>query len=272
MAINGIARRYLPRSIWTWLQYSKAKFLVWRFSNRSVMHNYGGHILTVHLHDPMSEQWYDHDCERPKEIDLLSASRLQKGSTVFDIGAHQSIVAMLLAKEVGDSGRVIAVEPNPFNVGVAKLNLASNGIQNVTQLQAMISSTSGVGQVSFQLNSNPVHAELGNWGRKVPSVTLNDLSEQFGVPDVVYLDVEGYESEALKAADRVLNLPTDWCIELHGDEVLRSFGSSNSDIVKRFLTAGFDVHIMDGQKNPIEVKSERSVPMIRCHMVAIRPD
>ena len=270
MAVKDILKRYLPRPIWIGLQYAKANFLVWRFRNRIVKHNYGGHVLTVHLHDPMSEQWYDHDCDRPKEIDLLAKSRLRKGSTVFDIGAHQSIVAMMLAKEVSDSGRVIAVEPNPFNVGVANLNLASNGIQNVNEVLAMIAASSGIGQVSFQLNAGPVDRESGLWGRKVASVTVDTLSETFGIPDVIYLDVEGYEAEALKAADQVLSHPTDWCIELHGDDVLKRFGSSNSDIVKKFITRGFDVSIIEGQKKPVKVSSELNVPSARCHMVAIR--
>jgi FkbM family methyltransferase len=262
-------RQFVPRSIWSALQYAKTKFITWRFRNRSVKHNYGGHILEVHLHDPISAQWYDRDWQRLKEFDVLAKSRLRNSSTVFDIGAHQSVVAMMLAKEVGASGRVIAVEPNPFNVRVAMLNLASNGITNVTEVHAMVSSSSGTGHVSFQLNSTPADAESGSWGRKVRSVTINQLASEFGIPDVIYLDVEGYECKAVMAADDVLSHPTDWCVELHGDDVLRHFGSSNADIVRRFVTEGFDVFIIDGQSGPVEI-DEMRIPTGRCHMIAIR--
>ncbi len=261
-------KRFVPRSLWSILQYAKAKFITWSFHNRSAKHNYGGHVFEVHLRDLMSAQWYDHDWPRLKEIDALAKSRLRNGSTVFDIGAHQSVVAMMLAKEVGASGRVIAVEPNPFNIRVAKLNLAANGISNVTEVHAMVASSSGTGQVSFQLNSTPADFESGSWGRKVRSVTINELVTEFGIPDVVYLDVEGYECKAVMAADAVLGHPTDWCVELHGDKVLSHFGSSNADIVRKFVTRGFDVFIIYGEGDPVQIGPQMHVPTERCHMIA----
>jgi FkbM family methyltransferase len=262
--------RVVPRPIWSLLQHAKATFITSVFQNRSVRHNYGGHTFEIHLHDPISARWYDRDWQRLAEIDVLATSRLRNGSTVFDIGAHQSVVAMMLAKEVGESGKVVAVEPNPFNVHVAKLNLASNAIKNVTVVQAMVSCSNGIGRVSFQLNAKPVDGPSGSWGRKVQSVTINQLASKFGMPDVVYLDVEGYEFEAVQAADDVLSQHTDWCIELHGDAVLRDFGSSNADIVKRFLNQRFTVLIIEDHSAPVKIESAAHVPTQRCHMIAVR--
>jgi FkbM family methyltransferase len=272
MILKQVVRQFVPSSLWSGLQHAKANFSVWRFKQRSVTHNYGGHILQVHLHDPMSQQWYDCDWGRLKELDMLARSRLTKGAVVFDIGAHQCVVAMMLAREVGDSGTVIAVEPNPFNVRVAKLNLQSNDLKNVTQITAMVSSTSGMGVMSFELNARAASLEAGLWRRSVSSVTIDELSQKFGKPDVIYLDVEGYEFEALKAAGDVLTYQTDWCIELHGDDMLGAYGSCNSEIVKLFLTRKFEVYVSDGNSDFVQMQSESVAPKHRCHMVAIRSD
>ncbi len=62
----------------------------------------------------MAEGWYDHDwVDVMNEITLLRKSRLKVGARVFDIGAHQAVVALLLSRTVGPTGEVIAVEADP---------------------------------------------------------------------------------------------------------------------------------------------------------------
>jgi FkbM family methyltransferase len=235
-----------------------------------VTHKYGGHSFSVHLHDPISVEWYDRDWDRLIEIEFLSKFRLESGGIVFDIGAHQCVVAMMLSKEVGGTGRVIAVEPHPFNIRIAKRNLSENNIQNVTLVEAMISSSSGVGFTTFQLNARVVDVNSTIGTHRVRSMTLDELYLTYGRPAVVYLDVEGYEYEAVKGAGDVLNGPTDWYVELHGDDVASAYGGSNDDVVRVFLTKGFEVYVAGDDWAYSRISMEAGVPRVRCHIVAIR--
>jgi hypothetical protein len=81
---------------------------------------------------------------------------------------------MMLATKVGNSGSVVAVEPNPFNVRLGKL---SNAFENIVQLQAMFSSTNGSGVISHQLNGRPFSSEPGSSGLTVPSMTIDELPD-----------------------------------------------------------------------------------------------
>jgi FkbM family methyltransferase len=268
--VNLALKASLPAWAWSCLQHAKAKFSEWTFRHRIVRHDYGGHSMLVHLKDPMSQKWYDCDWERPEEIELLSQSRLKSGARVFDIGAHQSVVAMMLASEVGNSGSVVALEPNPFNTRMGQLNIQSNRFGNIVLLQAMVSSTNGSGMMSFQLNGRPISSGSGAWGLNVPSITIDEIARRYGAPDVVFVDIEGYEFEALKAANEVMTQDADWCIELHGDEVLAMYGATNAEVVDQFLKKDFEVHIKAEGVRFSRISSTSMVPNSRCHMVAVR--
>jgi FkbM family methyltransferase len=268
MAMRDALAPLIPPSILSQLQRFKAELAIRRFSPRLVHHTYGVHQLNIHLHDPMSAAWYDCDWSRPAEFQLLEASRLQPGALVFDVGAHQGVMAMLLAKEVASYGQVVAIEPHPFNVHVAKLNLLSNSIKNVTLIESMLSTSNAGGLVSFQLNA--VASPGQRFGRKVQSVTLDHLVNQFGWPAVVYLDIEGFEAEVLTAAYDLLDAPIDWCVELHGDDVLRRYRASNAAIVGMYLAKGFRISMITERLEIIDVKTEEDVPTERCHIVAVK--
>ena len=55
----------------------------------------------------------------PPELSFLAQHRLRPGATVFDCGAHQCVIAMVMAKFVGATGKVIAVEASPLNYETA---------------------------------------------------------------------------------------------------------------------------------------------------------
>jgi FkbM family methyltransferase len=268
--LNLALKASLPAWAWGGLQHAKAKFSEWTFRHRVVRHYYGGHSMLVHLKDPIAREWYDCDWRRLPEIDLLAQSRLKPGARVFDIGAHQFVVAMMLASEVGSDGLVVAIEPNPFNMRMGELNIQSNGFNNILQLQAMVSATNGSGVMSFQLNGRPISSEPGPSGLAVPSITIDELARRYGAPDVVFVDVEGYEFEALKASGEVMTRDTDWCIELHGDEVLRGYRASNVAVVEQFLQKSFQVYIKREDAEFARITSASMVPNSRCHMVAVR--
>jgi FkbM family methyltransferase len=269
--LNLALRASLPAWAWSGLQHAKAKFSEWTFRHRIVRHDYGGHSMLVHLKDPIAREWYDCDWKRLPEIELLARSRLKSGAKVFDIGAHQFVVAMMLASEVGNTGLVVALEPNPFNVRMGRLNIQSNGFENIKQIQAMVSSTNGSGVMSFQLNGRPISSEPGPSGLVVPSITIDEIARRYGAPDVVFVDIEGYEFEALKAANELMTRNTDWCIELHGDAVLGTYGATNAAVVEQFLTRNFSVYIKREDIDFTRITSASMVPNSRCHMVAVRP-
>src|SRR5690349_8071483 len=56
---------------------------------------------------------------------------LEEGSVFVDVGAHVGYYSLLAATQVGPSGKVIAVEPNPPTIQRLRRNLQLNTFTNV---------------------------------------------------------------------------------------------------------------------------------------------
>src|SRR5882757_8002399 len=106
---RAVARRWLPAPVWTRLRLLRHQYSMRTFKPRKVVHKYGNRELTIHITDPLSGGWYDHDWPEPAEISLLRQHQLRAGATVFDLGAHTGVVALMLADAVGPSGKVVAL-------------------------------------------------------------------------------------------------------------------------------------------------------------------
>lgn len=97
----------------------------------------------MRLEDPLAEGWYDHDWDQPIELRGILESGLKPGSTVFDVGAHQCVVALMLASRVGSNGLVVAIEGEPHNARVGRLNVARNPGLRVDVVHAAIAARRG---------------------------------------------------------------------------------------------------------------------------------
>lgn len=73
---------------------------------------------------------YEHGVHEPRETDFL-AKALQPGMTFIDIGAHVGYYTLLGAAAVGKEGKVIAFEPEPYNLEILTKNVALNELTNV---------------------------------------------------------------------------------------------------------------------------------------------
>ena len=169
------------------------------------------------------------------EIEVLSENALRPGALVFDIGAHQCVVAMVMARTVSPGGTVVAVEASGHSVAVAGRNRSLNSVENLEVLHAAIAREPGT--LRFSELGHRVQTDPG--GLAVPAVTIDALAEAHGRPDVVYLDVEGFEGEALLGAERTLDARPDWMVEVHTGAGLESFGGSVELVLDHFESRGY---------------------------------
>jgi len=224
----------LPASLLGRLRAWKVRQLVASYTPRVVEHQYGDGPLRVHLGDPLGEGWYDHDWAQLPEISALRGATLRPGARIFDIGAHQGVVAMMLAREAGSSGYVLAVEPNPHNAAVAVKNRELNAMKQIEVLEAAVSAQSGTVVFNHGLDGQ-LDDGTGAGGRmSVACTTLDELADRHGTPTFVMIDVEGAECKVLRGGARVLQAGADFAVEVHVNHGLEKLGGSVDEVLSFF--------------------------------------
>lgn len=92
--------------------------------------------INRHYEGPDFAQWRD-TFEQPgrevyaRRLDILIASQVQPGMAVADIGAGSGLFTLLFAREVGEGGRVYAVDIAPEFVAGITVRAKAEGVGNV---------------------------------------------------------------------------------------------------------------------------------------------
>jgi FkbM family methyltransferase len=171
----------------------------------------------------------------------ILASGLDAGSLVLDAGAHRGEFSGAILERFGCT--VVALEPAPDlfaaipeRAGLVKLNRALAG---------------GDGRRTLHLSQNPeAHSleagqaalEGGGKAVEVEACSLQALWVELGRPaDLVKLDIEGAEIEALDAApDELLRSIGQLSVEFHDFQPGHTRGAAVERIMRRLASLGFE--------------------------------
>jgi FkbM family methyltransferase len=146
-----------------------------------------------------------------------------EGMTVFNAGANIGFHAVILARLVGPSGHLVCFEPFPQSAAAVRRNLELNGFSDRAKVvesavsdaegEAVLSLHGGTAEFSISKpRSRDADGEI-----KVSTVSLDGVASSFGlVPQVITLDIEGAEIDALRGSSELIAKyrPT-FVIELH---------------------------------------------------------
>jgi FkbM family methyltransferase len=147
--------------------------------------------------------WYE------KSINFRLPELVSPGATAFDVGANVGYYTLMLSRLVGPTGKVFAFEPNERNLLYLRKHLTLNQITNVEIVAAAVSNVTGIAKFTGDKSTG----RLSNSGRDVPTVCLDG----FPRPEVVKMDIEGGEGDALLGSQRILSeRRTNWFVAVHG--------------------------------------------------------
>lgn len=140
----------------------------------------------------------------PAMADVVAAV-LPEGGTFVDLGANEGYFSVLAGRRVGPAGRVVAIEPQRHLRPVIERNLAANAVTNVALVQAAVSDRGGEVDLFIAPDTNTGATGLSRATRyggatdRVEALTLGALfdREQVQVADLLKIDIEGFEYEAV---------------------------------------------------------------------------
>jgi FkbM family methyltransferase len=215
------------------------------------------------------EECPDHIWE-PQTTRLLVALGRRAANVIIG-GAYIGDQALFIARALADDGRegrVHAFEPMAVPFEKLQRNIAANGLRNVIPQQLALWSSSH-GRVHVEGAPALASSRLaGDGSGAVETMTIDDYAAggPFAV-DLIMLDTEGGEEEALRGASRVLETSgPDVVFEIHRSFVDWSAGIPQTSIVRGLTDRGYEVfairdfhdnHSMAGQ--PIELVPADSI-------------
>jgi len=138
--------------------------------------------------------------------------RLHPGMTVIDVGANVGVYTFSAARQVGPTGKVVAIEPFSGCVRCLQETRRLNQLDWVQVFGAAASDRPGTLRLSIheasELNEVLADDETPANGQieTVPCITLDDLMTEAQLERVDWLkiDAEGHEMQVLAGGDRLL--------------------------------------------------------------------
>ena len=187
---------------------------------------------------------------------------LSPGDTFIDVGANSGFFTLLASRRVGPTGRVLSFEPLPSMRGRITENLSLNGMENVTLHGVALSNT--VGEVTFYEGPQG-HKGISSMRPidevsailQVPTMPLDDLTDQIPSIKLIKIDVEGAEQLAIEGMQKLLAQHHPYLIIEITDQYLKPFGHSAQGLSDSLCSLGYQMYKIT-PKGLIETSPDRA--------------
>lgn len=197
------------------------------------------------------------------------------GLVVYDVGAYHGILTLFFASRCS---RVIAYEPNEINHARLIENIRLNNLNNVQVRKLGVGSEPGSGTLKY----SPAMAGGGTLdpnaiapvSQAIQITTLDHDIAAFAlpVPDLIKIDIEGWELEALHGARATIEAHhPDLLLEMHG-ETMSEKRRKAGEIIAFLCGLGYQniLHVETGAAISADNEMPVSEGHLYCRYTAIR--
>ena len=216
IAIKKYYEAYPPlRKIFYYWLYSKLH------KNKLIIREVQGSKMHLNLDDfGLSKQLFLNGIREP-ECTRIMKEQLKPGMTIAEVGANIGYYALMEASIIGNKGKIYAIEPFPPNYELLKKNIEINSYDKIVDLHNIaISNQPGKTKLFVKDKHNlcnMLDTDVGEGFVEVETKTLDDFITGKKLPDMIRMDIEGYEYYVLDGMKKTLK-DCDQCkmfIEVH---------------------------------------------------------
>ncbi|MGO9084575.1 MAG: FkbM family methyltransferase [Candidatus Sulfotelmatobacter sp.] len=219
-----------------------------------------GEPIPFYIGDATGKLWYGRSKVTSPELPFIRNNMISPGDLVFDVGSHHGFYAVYMARR---AARVIAIEPNPHNMTLLQKNIALNCLNNVTVRQTAVGDS--VGKIALLRDSNCGGVRSSSTETlpaiEVDLMPLDQLAREYGFPQFVKIDVEGFEGHVLRGASEVMRRRPKIAIEIHVDWVVR-YGSSVREILDLLDLESYRVWVLRPKSQEVKQWSGENLTAI----------
>lgn len=184
----------------------------------------------------------------------LILAAVDSGTTFIDAGAHIGVYTLLACRR---ARRVLAFEPDPYNLAALRRNVSRGGCANVVIHPEAVADRSGRARFrAFRstFSGSLVAREVDQYREfEVDVVCLDDVLEDSDLGTlVVKLDVEGAEPLAIAGmAKTIARAPSLVLFVEVNPEALEAGGRSARQLVEHLLATGMDCSAIDEEQHAL---------------------
>lgn len=188
---------------------------------------------------------------------------LAPGCCFVDLGANEGYFSIIGARLCGPTGRVIAIEPQNRLLRVIEENIRQNASPSVTLVHAAVGDKAGMAVMHLTASTNTGGSGFerrSNYKlptQEVSMLTLEQLLDAHSVAkvDLMKVDIEGFEYEALLGSPRVFEEQRikALALELH-PAILSGRGKDAGEIEAMLKRCGY--HCEDRFGNTVWIAPE----------------
>jgi len=211
----------------------------------------------------------------------LLIKKLDSGMVCVEVGANIGYYALLESKLVGESGKVICIEPSPINFQYLTKNIKLQNLKNLEVHNLACGEKDGI--IKFLVSNH------SNWSRvmnKNEKIETDDLTKIIDIPikkldtflkeknelkiDLIRMDIEGYEFNAMKGMIETIEKHSPMLvIEFHNEllgvnktkDLLNQLKNKNY-VIDYVVDRDLDVPLVGTQKDIKKISFEKLDKML----------
>lgn len=184
---------------------------------------------------------------------------LRPEMTFMDVGANIGYYTVLAARILGETGKVISIEPESRNFDLLRRNVEINHLTNCRLFQMGLGSRIGNARIytsSINFGDHRVYDSGDTRGSQEVSIKTGDaVLKEVGVSrvDMIKMDVQGFETQVLEGLTETLERNQQLIVltEFWPDG-MRLAGGDPEKFLHILEKAGFEVALLN--KNAVEEK------------------